>query len=499
MKKLLFLFLLFSVNLNAQNRFSKLYNSEERAADLSAEVQVLSDGYMFCSTSAGGKLPDTLNYAKQFLYIVKTDFNGDTIWTKKYYRKAFGFGARISVKMSDSTYLLVGKILDYVAYKNSNLKTDVFIVKIDLNGDTLWTKTISLGIGDELASKAIKTIDGGYVIYGQACNQAITNCDNFIIKLDSNANLLFTKKYSFNNLSFEQAGGIVQLSDSNLYLFGNTQFTANQENAYLIKIDNNGNVIWDKRYGMDGFRRIGVSIHKFKTSLLLNIVKATDLSDSGEALLMNIDTSGLIIWQKIYGGNGSDNLRNLFILKDSIILAVGNSEMLSINSNRYAHAWFLKINSNGDTIWQKIYNFKNVPDLIDDNNFFFDIKPSQDGFIILGNAYRKGVSPIEQDVWLLKVDSMGCLYQNCITPTGVDVEEKEIQELIIYPNPASNKIAIQSNTIYNHYYIFNLYGQQILEGDLQANEINISELPKGLFILKLANDKEYVQVKFIKE
>ena len=55
MKKLLFLFLLFSVNLNAQNRFSKLYNSEERAADLSAEVQVLSDGYMFCSTSAGGK------------------------------------------------------------------------------------------------------------------------------------------------------------------------------------------------------------------------------------------------------------------------------------------------------------------------------------------------------------------------------------------------------------------------------------------------------------
>lgn len=71
--------------------------------------------------------------------------------------------------------------------------------------------------------------------------------------------------------------------------------------------------------------------------------------------------------------------------------------------------------------------------------------------------------------------------------------------LQVFPNPASNKIAIESNTIYNHYYIFNLYGQQILEGDLQNNEINIFELSKGLYILKLASDKEYVQVKFIKE
>jgi hypothetical protein len=497
MKNLLFLILLFSSNLFAQNRFSKLYNSEERAADLSSEVQVLSDGYLFCSTSAGGKLPDTLNLAKQFLYIVKTDFRGDTIWTKTYYRKAFGFGARISVKMSDSTYLLVGRIIDYIAKLDSNIQRDIFLIKINLQGDTLFTKKISLGPGDELPRKVIKTIDKGYAIFGQSCNQAISDCDYFLVKLDSNLNLEFSKRYSFNSTSFEQTAGVIQMIDSSYYLFGNTQLAVDEENAYLIKIDRNGNEIWHKRYGMDSFRRIGVSIHKFKAGILLNIVKATDLSESGDALLINLDTSGNIIWQKIYGSNRNDNLRNLFILKDSIILAVGNSKILSNNS--YTHAWFLKINSNGDTIWQKIYNYNNVNDLIDQNNFFYDIKPTQDGFIILGNAYRKGVSPIEQDVWLLKVDSMGCLYQNCITPTGVDNEEKKNQELIIYPNPASNKIAIQSNTIYNHYCIFNLYGQEILEGDLQNNEINISELSKGLFILKLASDKEYVQVKFIKE
>ena len=497
MKKLLFLLLLFSTNLFAQNRFSSLYNSVERGSDLTTEVQTLRDGYLFCSASAGGVGPDTLNYAKQFLYIVKTDFKGDTIWSKVYYKKAYGLGARISISMSDSTFLLVGRIIDYVAYKDSNFLRDIFLVKINLYGDTLWTKKISLGHGDELVSKVTKTLDGGYVIYGQACNQAITNCDNFIIKLDSNANLLFTKKYSFNNLSFEQSGGIVELSDSCLYLFGNTELAIDEENAFLIKIDKKGNVIWQKRYGMDSFRRIGISIHKFNTGLLLNIIKATNLSESGDALLMNIDTSGSIIWQKTYGGNGSDALFNLFISNDNFILAVGGSQ--SFKSTNDNVGWFLKMNSNGDTLWQRVFSSINIPDITSDNATLFDIKPSQDGFIILGNAYRKGVSPIDQDVWLLKVDSMGCLYQNCITPTGVDVEEKEIQELIIYPNPASNKIAIRSNSNYNHYYIFNLYGQPILEGDLQANEINISELSKGLFILKLANDKEYVQVKFIKE
>lgn len=494
MKKLLFLLLLFSSNLFAQNRFSKLYNSEERAADLSTEVQVLPDGYMFCSATYGGKLPDTLNYAKQFLYIVKTDFNGDTIWTKKYYRKAFGIGARFSVKMSDSTYLLVGRIIDYFAYIDSNIQRDVFLIKINLQGDTLLTKTISLGTGDELPRKIIKTNDNGYAIVGQACNQNITNCDYFLIKLDSNLNVEFSNRYSYNLTSFEQPAGVIQMADSAFYLFGNTTSVVDEECAYLIKIDKNGNRIWQKKYGFDGFRKFGISFHKFKTGLLLNIVVD---NNSGDALLMNIDTSGTIIWQKNYGGNGSDQLYNILILNDNSILVVGGSQSFKGTNDNVG--WFLKMNSNGDTLWQRVYSSINIPDITSDNATLFDIKPSQDGFIILGNAYRKGVSPIEQDVWLLKVDSMGCLYQNCIIPTGVDVEEKEIQELIIYPNPASNKIAIQSNTSYNHFCILNLYGQQILEGDLQANEINISELSKGLFILKLANNKEYVQVRFIKE
>jgi surface protein len=112
-----------------------------------------------------------------------------------------------------------------------------------------------------------------------------------------------------------------------------------------------------------------------------------------------------------------------------------------------------------------------------------------------GNAkYCKGNLPrsfiISTYGWTITDGGMDC-------STSVSNNPKQV--LQVFPNPASNKIAIQSNTIYNHYCIFNLYGQEILEGDLQNNEINISELSKGLFILRLASDKEYVQVKFIKE
>jgi hypothetical protein len=494
MKKLLVLFLLFSTNLFAQNRFSKLYNSEERAADLSTEVQVLPDGYMFCSATYGGKLPDTLNYAKQFLYIVKTNFNGDTIWTKKYYRKAFGIGARFSVKMNDSTYLLVGRIIDYFAYIDSNIQRDVFLIKINLQGDTLITKTISLGKGDELPRKIIKTNDNGYAIVGQACNQNITNCDYFLIKLDSNLNVEFSNRYSYNLTSFEQPAGVIQMADSAFYLFGNTTSVVDEECAYLIKIDKDGNRIWQKKYSFDGFRKFGISFHKFKTGLLLNI--AVD-NNSGDALLMNIDTSGTIIWQKTYGGNGCDQIYNISILNDNSILAVGGSQSFK---SKYNVGWFLKMNSYGDTLWQRVYSSISIPDITSDDATLFDVKPSQDGFIILGNAYRKGVSPIEQDVWLLKVDSMGCLYQNCITPTGVDNEEKKNQELIIYPNPTKNFFKFRYSSKINSYKILDYTGKIVLQGEYLEDGVNVELIPAGLYMVQilLENNKQ-VFGKLIKE
>lgn len=489
MKKLIFILLLISSNLFAQERFSKLYNSEENVQDLSSEILVLPDGYLFSTISRGGLLPDTFNYAKQFLFIVKTDFNGDTIWTKKYYKHAFGIGATKIVQMSDSTFLLAGRILDYVAYRDSNFSRDVFLIKINYNGDTLWTKTISLGHGDELVRKIIKSVDGGYLVFGQVCKQNVNDCDNFLIKLDSNANLIFTKKYSFNSTSFEQPGGIIELSDSSLYIYGNTQNAIDEENAYLIKLNKKGENIWQKRYGMDGNRRLGLSIHKIQNEILLNFIKTTTISGSAVPQIMRIDTSGNIVWQRIFGGNKSDVIHNLYIIADSIILAVGSTD--SYDTSEYNAGWIIKITQMGDTIWQKIYNYKNIPSLFDRNSILYEIKPVNNGFIAIGYAYNKNLSTPSQDIWLLKIDSMGCLYENCITPTGIDEEEIK-KELIIYPNPTNNNFKISYYKDIISYKLIDFTGRIIQQDNYSDQGVNIELLPSGIYMVQVVLDDDRV-------
>lgn len=496
MYRALLLLLLLSSNILAQDRFSKLYNSADNVQDLSSQILVLSDGYLFSTISRGGVLPDTFNYAKQFLYIVKTNFNGDTIWTKQYYRRAFGIGATKIIQMSDTTFLLAGRIIDYVAYRDSNFSRDVFLVKINSQGDTLWTKTISLGHGDELISNLIKTLDGGYAIYGQVCNQTVTDCDNFLIKLDSIGNFLFSKKYSFNSTSFEQPRGIIELEDSNIYLFGNTQNTPIEE-AYLIKVNYLGEILWQKRYGLDGFRRLGISINKYKNGLILNIVRATNIQDSADPLIIKIDTSGNIISQRTYGEFKSDEFYTLLIQNDNTIIAVGATR--SFNSVEYVKGWIVKINELGDTIWQKIYSYENISQLDDRNTILYDIKPNGNGFISIGYAYNKTATLTTQDVWLLKLDSLGCLYENCITPTGI-VEVKNKQELIIYPNPANNNFKFAYSTNIKSYKLIDYTGRVIIQGEYSDNGVNIELLPSGIYmvLVELENNK-IAYAKLLKE
>lgn len=497
MKRLLIILLFLTSNSLAQERFSKLYNSVDKGADLATEILVLKDGYLFCSSTRGGTLPDTLNYSKQFLFIVKTKKNGDTIWTKQYYRKAFGIGANKLIQMTDSTFLLAGRIIDYVAYKDSNIKRDVFLIKINSKGDTLWTKTISLGRGDELVSNIYKTLDGGYAIYGQTCNQSVSDCDNFLIKLDSNANLIFTKKYSFNASSFEQPGGIIDLSDTSIYLFGNTQNAIAEEAAYLIKTNKYGKIIWQKKYGFDGKRRLGVSIKKHSNGLILNITKATDLPDSADPLLIKIDTSGNIIWQKTYASERNNVIYDICVVNDSLIYGAGDYKGNSLNDN--THACILKINNNGDTIWQKIYSFNNINILDDRNTILYGIKTDGKSILTIGYGYNKSNVSSGQDIFVLKLDSMGCLYENCITPTGI-VEVKNKQELIIYPNPANNNFKFAYSTNIKSYKLIDYTGRIILQGEYSDNGVNVEQLPSGIYMVQVVlEDNKIAFAKLLKE
>lgn len=175
---------------------------------------------------------------------LKMDANGNVIWANRYGNPNFGkeIGNDI-IQTSDSGFISVGRTSSY-----GSGVPDIYLVRTDASGNLLWTKTFG-GVLQEDAYSLLQTSDGGFVIAG------ITNSFNsgwefdfYVIKTDVNGNLLWSKTYANSN-NDDQAFSITSTPDGGFAVFGYTMDTASGiKDFLLIKIDNLGNQQWAKTY-----------------------------------------------------------------------------------------------------------------------------------------------------------------------------------------------------------------------------------------------------------
>lgn len=165
----------------------------------------------------------------QNVYLIKTDSLGDTLWTKTYGGTKIDAGNSVC-QTTDGGYIIVGST-------NSNDTTnlsDVYLIKTYTNGDTMWTKTYG-GAGDDLGQSVQQTNDGGYIIAGTKDNFSLQT-KIYLIKTNSNGDTLWTKSYQD---SSEAQGAIVQQTSDRGYIIsgiGSSSYGA----FYLIKTDSLG-------------------------------------------------------------------------------------------------------------------------------------------------------------------------------------------------------------------------------------------------------------------
>lgn len=175
------------------------------------------------------------------MYLIKTDKFGDVLWTKTYGGSNWDFAYSIK-QTTDGGFIIAGGTYSFGAGDE-----DMFLVKTDSDGDTLWTKSYG-GMNEDEASSVTQTSDGGYILTGYTKSYGDTNGDIYTIKTDGNGDTLWTKKLRFSGV--DKATQIIQTLDGGYISTGVSEdILASRNDAFIIKTDSNGDTIFTKRFG----------------------------------------------------------------------------------------------------------------------------------------------------------------------------------------------------------------------------------------------------------
>jgi len=231
----------------------------------------------------------------QYVYLVKTDAAGDTLWTRTY--EFAGYECGLSVQQTnDGGYIVAG----YTAQDSLN----VYLVKTDSRGDVLWDNIYG-GSGFEEGVSVQQTTDGGYIIAGDAIASGAYWSDVYLVKTDPQGDPLWTRTYGGANE--DRASSVQQTSDGGYIIVGHTSsFGAGGSDVYLVKTNSQGDTLWTETFG--GTSDDGGSSVRQTTDGGYIVAGTTGSFGAGanDVWLIRTSPSGDSLWTRTFGGTSDD-------------------------------------------------------------------------------------------------------------------------------------------------------------------------------------------------
>jgi hypothetical protein len=320
--------------------------------------------------------------------LLRTNADGDTLWIKAYGGWNWDY-LRNFVNTSDGGYLLSGQTLSFGAGA-----WDIYLVRTDANGDTLWTKAIGGSVLDTWGAIQHSN-DGGFIILSLNDSSGNTIFNANLIKIDANGNILWNKIYGGNN--DDQLTGILPCSDGGFILSGSTKsFGMGDYDTYVIRTDTAGNLLWSKTYGTTGGEGGGRIIECSDGNFL--IVNSINSFGAGgwDIYLLKIDTLGNILWTKSYGTASDEVGGDVIECADGGFL-IGGTYGIVTSGNR--DVMLMKTDSAGNFLWAKKYGGNNI-------DVGGSLTQTTDGGYIIGaSTYSFGAG--SYDAYVIKTDAQG--------------------------------------------------------------------------------------------
>ena len=207
------------------------------------QKKVNFDGYSIQQTIDGGFVMcgSTLD-SSNAIYVAKTDYNGDTLWTKKYIGEKYYWSTSVQ-QTFDHGFIIAGGCKDV----GIGINNDICLLKIDSIGNVSWLKIYSDSLNESVFSVQ-QTMDSGYVVAGNVKLGISGQEDINIVKYDFHGNVIWAKIVG--GINDDYAKSISQTTDEGYIIAGSTaSFGAGSTDAILIKMSRVGIIQWAKTFG----------------------------------------------------------------------------------------------------------------------------------------------------------------------------------------------------------------------------------------------------------
>ncbi len=264
------------------------------------------------------------------VYVLKLDSNGKLQWEKTF-GGSDNDGAFSVQQTKDGGYIVAGGTRSSGAGR-----FDVYILKLDSNGKLQWEKTFG-GSDDDMATSIQQTTDGGYIVAGYS--YGAQKFDVHILKLDSNGKLQWEK--TFGGSDSDVAFSIQQTKDGGYIVAGSTRSSGvGGKDVYVLKLDSNGNIQWEKTFGGSKDDE-AFSIQQTKDGGYI-VAGSTESFGAGwkDVYVLKLDSNGNLQWEKTFGNEDDDEAYSVQQTSDDGYIVAG-----SINGDIYV----LKLDGSGNT------------------------------------------------------------------------------------------------------------------------------------------------------
>ena len=440
----MFTLLLVSLS-NAQQRWERTYGG-----------QYSDEGYSVQQTQDGGYIVAgmTGSFGNDQVYLIKTDASGDTLWTRNYGGKE----GRSVQQTSDTGYIVAGTTISF------GYGDQFYLVKTNASGDTLWTRAYG-GTSQDWGKSVQQTSDGGYIAAGWTTS--FGNAFQFyLVKTNVSGDTLWTRTYG--DTLFDEGNSVQQTSDGGYIVAGRTNSFGNLFQVYLIKTNASGDTLWTRTYG-GASQDWGYSVQQTSDGGYIVAGGTESFGNGDQVYLIKTNASGDTPWTRTYGDTLFDEGNSVQQTNDGGYIVVGRT--LSFG-NRW-QVYLIKTNASGDTLWTRTYGGASQ------GWGKFVHQTTDEGYIVAGSCSYSGGYP---DIYLIKTDANGNVG---VETAGVRGQGLGVR-LTAKPNPFTS-FAILPGHEAERFSLYDVSGRKV--GTFRGDRVGEGLAP-GVYFLRSSDSRD---------